>query len=562
MTADWLLVGGDVRTMDGRRTRATAVALCGSSITAVGTDAEVGAARGPTTRVLELDGRTVLPGINDSHAHVGWWALATAAGSLDVRPARAPSVSAVQDLVAGAAARVRRGTWILGYGWDQTRFEDRRLPTRAELDLVAPHHPVALTHFSGHAMWVNGEALRRAGIDRATTVPAGSAVVRDAGGDPSGVLLEPGATGLVARLVPAPEVAELAGILEQAIAALHRLGITSFTEPALAPGDPDRAFTFAFAEAYAHLARAGRLTARVSVLEFFHRHGVTAGDDVRRGVREEPRLAGADPRRLRIGGVKLFADGVFSARTSWLREPYVGGGRGSLVVDGADEQARLKQLRSAIGVAHDAGRQVQVHATGDAAVAATVEAMVDAQRRTPRDGPGHVLIHGVLTDAGTLDRMARHGIGLNAQPTVARIVGGNLFAVLGPERARHQSPLRWAVDAGVPLALSTDIPIAPDPDWRTTVADAVLRETETGPAIAGQRLTVDEALHGVTVAGARQDGADGWKGTIEPGKVADLCVLDGPLRDDDVTALQTTGVAATFFDGELVHATPPLAPSS
>jgi len=232
------------------------------------------------------------------------------------------------------------------------------------------------------------------------------------------------------------------------------------------------------------------------------------------------------------------------------------------VVDGADEQARLTQLRSAIGVAHDAGRQVQVHATGDAAVAATVEAMVEAQRRTPRDGPGHVPIHGVLTDPGTLDGMARHGIGLNAQPTIARIVGGNLFAVLGPERARHQSPLRWAVDAGVPLALSTDIPIAPDPDWRATVDDAVLRETETGPAIAGQRLTVDEALHGVTVAGARQDGADGWKGTIEPGKVADLCVLDGPLRDDDVTALRTTGDAATFLDGELVHATPPLAPSS
>jgi predicted amidohydrolase YtcJ len=159
----------------------------------------------------------------------------------------------------------------------------------------------------------------------------------------------------------------------------------------------------------------------------------------------------------------------------------------------------------------------------------------------------------VLAGRAELERMAEHGIALNAQPTIARIVGGNLFAVLGEARARDQSPLRWALDLGVDVALSTDVPIAPEPDWRATVADAVARRTETGPTVDGQRLTLDEALRAVTIAGARQDRAEAWKGTIEPGKVADLCILDGRLDDGRVDALRSMPVAATLFGGAFVH---------
>jgi predicted amidohydrolase YtcJ len=552
--ADLVLLGADVRALDDRGSRASAVAIADGRIVAVGTDADVRSLAGPAAELADLGGRTVLPGINDSHAHVGWWALATAPGSLDLRAGRAPSPGAVQAAVAEAAARMPPGEWILGYGWDHNRWEGRRLPARGELDAVAPHHPVALTHFSGRARWVNGEALRRAGIDGATAVPPGSVVVRDErSGTPTGVLIEPGATALVARLIPAPPVASLADVLEDAIAALHRRGITSFTEPALSPGDPDRAFTFAFADAYAHLARAGRLRARVSVLEYFHTGGVTSAADVREGLASGPRLSGVDPRRLRVGGAKIFSDGVFSGRTSWVREPYAGGGHGSLVVAGDDDDARVAELRAAIAAVHDAGRQVQVHATGDAAIEATVDAMAAAIERLGPGEPGHVLIHGVLAGRAVLARMAEHGITLNAQPTIARIVGGNLFRLLGAERARDQSPLRWALDAGVDVALSTDIPIAPSPDWRATVADAVTRVTDAGQVIEGQRLTLDEALRGVTIAGARQDGCASWKGSVEPGKVADLCVLDGRLDDGDVDALRTMDVAATLFEGELVH---------
>ena len=503
--------------------------------------------------MVDLGGRTVLPGINDSHAHVGWWASATAAGALDVRPGAAPSVAAVQELVREAADRTPAGEWILGYGWDQSRFAEGRLPTRAALDAAAPRHPVALTHFSGHALWASSEALRRAGVGRSTTAPAGSVIVRDPGtAEPSGVLIEPGATGLVARRLPPVPVAELADLLEDAIASLHARGITSYTEPAVAPGDPDRAFTGAFADAYAVLAASGRLRARVSILEFFHRHGVTSAGDVRAGLAAEPAPA-ADARRLRIAGVKIFADGVFSGRTSWVKDEYVGGGRGSLVVAGEDDAARVAELRAAVAAAHAAGRQVQIHATGDAAVEASVGALVDAMIATPREDPRHVVIHGVLAARADLERMARHGIMLNAQPTIARIVGGNLFALLGEERARNQSPLRWALDLGVEVALSTDIPIAPEPDWRATVVDAVTRRTETGPAVERQRVTLDEALRAVTVAGARQDHADAWKGSIEPGKVADLCILDGRLDDGRVEQLRSMPVAATLFDGRFVH---------
>jgi len=554
MSADVVLIGGDVRTLDAAGTVASAVAIAGGRIVAVGSDEEAIRHAGAGAEVVDLRGRTVLPGIDDSHAHVGWWALATAAGALDLRPAAAPSVAAVREAVREAAARSPRGEWILGYGWDQTRYEGARFPTRADLDDVAPDHPVALTHFSGHAMWANSEGLARAGIDRRTTAPPGSVIVRDeATGEPTGVLIEPGATGLLARALPPVPVAELADVLEDAIAGLHGRGVTSFTEPALAPGDPDRAFTGAFIDAYALLARESRLRARVSILEFFHRHGVTSATDVETGLAAGTALDGADPRWLRVAGVKIFADGVFSGRTSWVKEEYIGGGRGSLVVAGADDAARGAAQRRAIAVAHAAGRQVQVHATGDAAIEATVGALVDAMAQVPRDDPRHVVIHGVLARPADLDRMAAHGILLNAQPTIARIVGGNLFVVLGEQRARDQSPLRWALDRGVEVALSTDIPIAPDPDWRSTVADAVTRRTDTGPVVERQRITLEEALRGVTVAGARQAHADGWRGTIEAGKVADLCVLDGRLEASRIEDLRTMPVAATIVDGVVVH---------
>ena len=273
---------------------------------------------------------------------------------------------------------------------------------------------------------------------------------------------------------------------------------------------------------------------------------------MRAGLAAEPAPT-ADAHRLRIAGVKIFADGVFSGRTSWVKDEYVGGGRGSLVVAGEDDAARVAELRAAVAAAHAAGRQVQIHATGDAAVEASVDALVDAMTATPREDPRHVVIHGVLAARADLQRMAQHGIMLNAQPTIARIVGGNLFALLGEERARNQSPMRWALDLGVEVALSTDIPIAPDPDWRATVADAVTRRTETGPAVERQRVTLDEALRAVTIAGARQDHADAWKGSIEPGKVADLCILDGRLDDGRVEQLRSMPVAATLFDGRFVH---------
>ena len=189
---------------------------------------------------------------------------------------------------------------------------------------------------------------------------------------------------------------------------------------------------------------------------------------------------------------------------------------------------------------------------GDAGVDATIDALIRAQRDHPRPDPRHVLIHGVLTSQTTLDRMADAGIVLNAQPTIARKVGDGLFLLLGDKRANQATPLRAAVATGVPVALSTDIPILPEPDWRATVADAVERVTDSGRVI-DQRLTLDEALAGVTSAGAWQDHAESWKGVLAPGYVADLCVLDGALRTASLEELRAIDVAATFLDGTEVY---------
>ena len=310
---DLVLTDGDLRVLgSGGPAGATALAVRGGVIVAVGSDQAISALGGPGTRRIALGGRTVLPGINESHAHLGWWSLTRLSGALDLRAGRVPDIATVQRLVADAVAETPAGEWIVGMGWDATRFTDGRPPHRADLDAVAPEHPIALTHFTGHVVWVNSMALHLAGIDRDTTVPDGSVITKDDHGEPTGVLVEPGATGLIARCLPAIPASQLADLLEGSIADLHRRGFTSLTEPALAPGDPDRAFTGTFIDAYELLAREGRLRLRVSILEFFHRHGVTSLAAVTEGLAAPRDFDGIDPRLLRIGGVKIFADGVFS----------------------------------------------------------------------------------------------------------------------------------------------------------------------------------------------------------------------------------------------------------
>ncbi|WP_026425237.1 amidohydrolase [Actinokineospora inagensis] len=440
-TADLVLTGGTVLTLDRGNTEATAVAVADDRIVAVGTDAEVTALAGPDTRVVDLYGRTVLPGINDSHLHGAW----------------------------------------LGVLWPGTVMGSGGLGGGE----AAP------------ALSTPGE--RRAAIRRT--------------GD------------LVAAL-----------------------GITSYTEPGLGPGEDAGAtgcFSSGVLDEYIAMANEGELRARVTVLRLFGElDGPSTLADFEAGLATG--LPSTDPRWLNVAGVKIFADGIPPMRSAWTHRCYHDGSSGHLLVDGGDPAEREANLRRMIDLAHRAGAQIGVHATGDRSIEVTVSAMADAIAAHGKAGR-HYLIHGDLVAVDVLKRLPELGIGLNTQPGIAVMTAPWLAGALGDEALAGAWPLRQALDLGVGVCLSSDAPVI-EPDWRRWIAAAAewLNEEGVNPDL------MLKLLHCYTVTPAVQDGAESWKGTVEVGKVADLCVLEANPLTVAPAELPQVGVQMTVVGGRVV----------
>ncbi|RFS82518.1 metal-dependent hydrolase [Actinomadura spongiicola] len=452
--ADLVLTGGRVHTVDARDRVAEAVAVRGGRIARVGGAEEIAPLVGAGTRVVRLDGRSVLPGINDSHLH-GMWL-----GSMW------PNL--LMDQLAGSGGHTH---------------EPPAAPTRLE----------------------TSEDRRRALL----------------------------------------RTADL----------LASFGITSYTEPGLGPGEDDGA-TGCFGSAalwdYAELAAEGRLKARVTALLLFGElDGRSSAKDLLAGLRDFVPPADV-PGRFRVAGVKIFADGIPPMRNAWTDRPYTDGSHGALLVDGDTDAERERALRTMIDAAHDAGHQIGVHATGDATTRVVADAFAAALARDERDAR-HYVIHGDLLSPRTLTVLAAARIGVNTQAGIPVATEPMLVDALGEDALRDAWPTRDALDAGVPLCLSSDAPVL-TPDWRAGVAAAVTRRGLDGSVRgAAQRLAVAEALRAYTITPAWQDGAEKEKGSVEPGKVADLCVLDGALDDVEPEALPSVPVRMTVLDGEVVY---------
>ncbi|AVV46341.1 amidohydrolase [Streptomyces sp. P3] len=555
-----VLTGGQVLTVDGDFTVTEGVAVRGRDIVAVGSDAEMRALAGPGTRLVELGGRTVLPGINDSHLHGAAYGMTKPPFALDVGHPAVGSIADIADAVGRAARAARPGDWIVGLGWDagylaECLADPRRFPHRRDLDAVAPDNPVCLTHFSSHLVWVNSAALRHCGVDADSVPPPGGVIDADPDGRPAGILRE-AAQELVNVGLPTPTVDQRRLAIRGVVRELHSRGITSYTEPGLGPGGAGSFFGGLSTDnwtAYADLAASGELEARVSVLLLPAPMGGSA-DDVRKGLAELHRPESADPRLLNAIGVKIFADGVPPNRTAWMNEPYSGGGHGALCVHGDTPALRSGELREMIRVAHEAGFQLGVHVTGDRAIDEVVDAFVAANAAAPRPDARHYVIHGDFVGARSLAKLAAHGYGVNMNPAIKWTISDLMDEVVGPERSAYQWPVRSAVEAGVRVCASSDAPIT-EPDWRQGVSAMLLRESKASGRPSGpeQCVPLAEALRAYTVHPARQDFAEEWKGSIEVGKVADLCVLDRPLLDRDPHTVTDAEVDLTVFDGRVVH---------
>ncbi|MFK0224969.1 amidohydrolase [Streptomyces sp. NPDC090303] len=541
-TADLVFTRGPVFTADPARTRASSLAVVGERIVAVGHD-EVRDLVGPGTEVVDLTGKLLLPGFQDAHVHA-------VSGGKELAECDLTGTVGVADYL----ERIRRyadahpeHAWITGGGWSMESFEGG-LPTRQLLDSVVPDRPVLLSNRDHHGAWANSRALALAGLTADSPDPADGRIEREADGSPSGMLQE-GAIGLVARLVPPATAADrLAGLL-RAQRLLHSLGITAWQDALLGSfggmADPS--------DAYLTAAEDGSLTARVTGALWWDRE---------RGTEQIPELVARREKfssgRFRAGSVKIMQDGIAENFTAAMTSPYLDG-CGCATANSGLSFVDPGALREYVTELDALDFQVHFHALGDRAVREALDAVEAAIAANGRRGNRHHLAHLQVVHPEDVARFARLGALANIQPLWAAHepqMDQLTIPFLGPERAAWQYPFGDLVRAGATLAAGSDWPVS-SPDPIAGLHVAVNRRdpgaTDDRVFYPEQRLDLTTALAAYTAGTAHVNRLDDT-GSLRPGHLADLVVLDRDIMTGPPEEIAEARVERTYVGGRLVHA--------
>jgi predicted amidohydrolase YtcJ len=529
--AELIIRNARIWTVNSAHAEASAVAVLHGRIVAVGTDASVDAWRGPTTRMVDAGGRLLLPGFNDAHVHFEQGGRSLAQVQLN----DATSAAEFARRIGEHARQVPRGEWVVGGGWDDTKWNPARLPTRQLIDAVVPDRPVAIDRYDGHMVVVNSLALKLAGITAATPDPVGGVIVRDESGEPTGALKD-AAAGLVVGAIPPPSRAQRRSSIERALRHAASVGVTSVQTMNVDYED---------IAVYSELTAEGRLTVRL--------YAATAIANVEDQARLGIRHAFGSP-TLRIGAVKAFADGSVGSRTAYFLEPYTddAANRGLLRVD----MQPLSLIAGRMRRADDAGLQLCTHAIGDAAVATVLDLYGQIAARTgPRDRRWRIE-HAQHIAAWDFRRFAELGVVASMQPYHAIDDGRWIEARIGQDRGSRSYALRTLREHGVHLAFGTDWPVAPLDPMQTLYA-ATTRATLDGRNPDGwfgdQKLSIRESIEAYTLGSAYAEFQDQLKGSIQTGKLADFVLLSEDVLAIAPEAIRGVKVLKTWVGGTLVY---------
>jgi predicted amidohydrolase YtcJ len=530
MSADVVFLGGRVHTVDATDTIAQAVAVSGDRIAAVGADADVRALVGPKTRVVELAGRSLLPGFIDAHCHLV--SLGMSRASIDCKAPGMQSIEALQKAVRERALTQPAGTWIRGRGYDQSRLIERRHPNRLDWDAVAPDHPVIFTRTCGHIASVSSRALALARIDDATPDPPGGRYDRH-GGQNLGVAYETAQTPLQVAALPSRaefETALLAAdraYLEAGCTSVHDAG--GLVGPAFAPCQD--------------LVAVGRLRLRIYAFAT-----VNSLEHPLLGLLASGLHSGLGDERLRLGAFKVMTDGSSSGPTAATRAPYT-----SDCSDCGILYWKQDELDGLLGRAHRLGFQCTVHAVGDRAIEQTLDAMARAQREAPREGLRHRIEHCGICPPDLQQRVREQGIVPAMQPAFFWEFGDGYIRNYGRERADTMFPARSLLARGVPVAGSSDAPVTHHAPL-FGIEQALTRRTSDGDVCGpGERVDLTTAIRMHTINGAHAAFEERLKGSVEVGKLADLVVLAEDVSRVPAERLRHVEIALTVLGGDVVY---------
>ncbi len=526
---DLIFVNGDVYTQ-AVPARAQAMAVRDGRIAAVGANDDIRKLKGSQTQIVDLGGHFVMPGFNDAHLHLEEAGLELQ--SVDLRGMR--SLQEMQRRIAAGAKTAAPGEWLVGGGWDETLWQDPKLPTRQDLDMVSGGHPAVFSRVDGHIAVANTAALKIGVVTAQTQAPEGGKIDHDASGKPTGILRET-ARGLVESKVPPPTSARLRRAAELALADAARWGITSAQDNS----------SWDIFLVYEDLEREGKLTLRIS-------EWLNFDDPVSLLETHRAHHPANDP-MLHTAMLKGFMDGSLGSHTAALLAPFSDEPGNSGLA--RYEQGKLNRMAVERALA---GFQIGYHAIGDRAVQMALDAFAAAEaaardKHQSRDFRFRVEHEQVVAPV-QFAQYRKLGVIASMQPNHLLTDMNWAMERIGPERAKTSYPWKQFLDSGVPLAFGTDYPVEPITPFRGVYA-AVTRMNEAGTRsyIPGQKLTIQESLAAYTTGSAYAQFAEKEKGTLAPGMLADFVVLDRDLTKVAPPEILKTRVLRTVVGGRTVY---------
>jgi predicted amidohydrolase YtcJ len=529
--ADLIIANAKVWTGDKSRPNAQAVAILGDRIVAVGTNDEAEGWRGPRTKIIDAHGKLLLPGFDDAHVHFS-------NGGAQLDAVQLNDVTNAQEFVHRIGERAKttlKGEWILNGDWDETKWNPPALPTKELIDPVTPDIPVFVSRYDGHMGLANSVALKLAGITSATPDPPGGTVVRDAQGNPTGALKD-AAQGFMFKVIPPPSHEQRLREIKRALAHAASVGVTSVQDMASDYGD---------IAVFSELLDRGELTTRIYAAPLIT-DGAT--DQAKIGIRR----AFGSP-YLRIGAVKAFADGSLGSRTAFFFAPFLDqpDNRGLL----SDEMQPIEKMRQRMMTADAAGIQICTHAIGDAAISSILDLYTEVEKARGDADRRFRIEHAQHMAAKDFDRFAQLHVIASMQPYHAIDDGRWAEARIGHDRASRTYAFRTFLNHGVRLAFGTDWDVAPLNPMLGLYA-AVTRATLDGKNPNGwfpeQKLTITEAVEAYTMGSAYAEFQDREKGSVTPGKLADLVILSDDIFSIDPVKIRDVKVLTTIVGGEMV----------
>lgn len=532
ISADRILINGNIITMETELPKATALAIKGNKLIYIGNDRDTTELKGTSTEIIDLEGKTVIPGFIESHAHPLLYAKQLLGVKCDGEATK--SISNIIENLADVVSRTPEGQYIIGWGWDDTKFAERRNLTRWDLDRVSPNHPVILSRGCGHIVVANSLALNRSNITRETQDPFGGHIAKDpTTGEPTGILQED-----AQKLLPVISygISEYKRGMALAQQEFHRRGVTTVNDMAAQPEGM---------RIYQQILKEGNLKTRIRLWPMAET--VTIFEGMLNGLSEMGFESGFGSDMINIQGIKFVLDGSMAGKTAAIDGTYEGETEQLGILYYTPEELNRRVLRC-----FESGFRVSVHGIGQRAIEQALNAIEEAEVKTGFAGKRNRIEHCSVPTDKQIDRIKKLNIVVGSSLGFIYFIGGAYYYNLGQERIFRAFPQRTYIDKGICAPGNSDCPVCDiNPMWG--IYGAVTRNTMSGHNMGMmESITPMEALRAYTIDAAYSNYDEGIIGSLKEGKYADIAVLDKDPTKIDPQELKDVAVVMTIMNGEVV----------